>query len=230
MITHPTVIGASGPKSKSKKRPKSSINNPTSPDIEGAATTVRRKGSIKKPNGKKNCNQVRFLNFHLFAGSLGVISIILFLSKSLKFYKFYAFQEGNENMASPLDSLESPQTVRSMGTDSLPSPYDSASLYTNAFTQIHNLENGMIGKQPPSYEEGALQTLHALGLDPSFNAFGLPFRDIAHQVRDKEFPWFFFSNLQHSDSFNKFFLTVTSETDVFTGSDSGVSHSFTPVQ
>lgn len=89
-------------------------------------------------------------------------------------------------MASPLDSLESPHTVGSMGNDSLPSPYDSASLYTNAFAQIHhNMDGGMMGKQPPSYEEGAatLQNLHALGLDPNFNGFGIAYRDIAHQVR-----------------------------------------------
>lgn len=71
LITHPTVIGATGPKSKSKKRPKSTINNPTSPEIEGAATNVRRKPSIKKPNGKKGSNQVRKVydsfQFALFA-------------------------------------------------------------------------------------------------------------------------------------------------------------------
>lgn len=148
LITHPTVIGATGPKSKSKKRPKNTLNNPTSPEIEGAATSVRRKPSIKKPNGKKGSNQ-----------------------------------ESNENinMASPLDSLESPHTVGSMGTDSLPSPYDSASVYTNAYPQLHHsMDNGMMGKQPPSYEEGAatlqLHALHA-GLDPSFNGFN-PYRDL----------------------------------------------------
>lgn len=89
-------------------------------------------------------------------------------------------------MASPLDSLESPQTVRSLGAESLPSPYDSTSLYTNAYAQVHGMDNGMMAKQPPSFEEGTLQTLHALGLDPSLSGYGLPFRDIAHQLHQRQ--------------------------------------------
>lgn len=78
-------------------------------------------------------------------------------------------------MASPLDSLESPQTVASLGTDSLPSPYDSASLYTNAFAQL-------MGKQPPSYEESAaLHSYHALGLEASYPPFSIPYQ---HQVQN----------------------------------------------
>lgn len=63
LITHPTVITASGQKPKSKKRPKSSMNNnsPTSPEIEGAATTVRRKPSVKKANTKKVGYQVQWV-------------------------------------------------------------------------------------------------------------------------------------------------------------------------
>lgn len=81
------------------------------------------------------------------------------------------------SLASPLDSLESPQTVASLGTDSLPSPYDSASLYTNAFAQ---LSGAMLGKQPPSYEESAaLHTFHALGLDAGYPGFPVPYQ---HQV------------------------------------------------
>lgn len=97
-------------------------------------------------------------------------------------------------MASPLDSLESPHTVGSMGTDSLPSPYDSATHYTNAYSQMHHIDSGMMGKQPPSYEEGAatLQTLHALGIDPSFNGFGISYHEIARQVS-------FNSNFNHKD-------------------------------
>jgi len=81
------------------------------------------------------------------------------------------------SLASPLDSLESPQTVASLGTDSLPSPYDSASLYTNAFAQ---LSGSMVGKQPPTYEESAaLNTFQALGLDGVYPGFNLPYQ---HQV------------------------------------------------
>lgn len=132
-------------------------------------------------------------------------------------------------MASPLDSLESPQTVRSMGTDSLPSPYDSTTLYTNTFSHLHNLDSSMIGKQPPSYEEGTLQTLHALGIDPSFNGFGLPFRDIAHQVKC----------LSHTSDrfirkknfiFHFAMILASSTADVTTCSDSGISHTFASVQ
>lgn len=128
-------------------------------------------------------------------------------------------------MASPLDSLESPHTVGSMGTDSL-SPYDSASIYANAFAQLHhNLDNGLMGgKQPPSYEESAatLQKLHALGLEQTFNGFGIPYRDVAHQVRStcesmvpsacrtiKEQP----------------LVAASSEADIATGADTRFAHS-----
>lgn len=146
LITHPTVITASGPKSKAKKRPKSTLNNnsPTSPEIEGAATTVRRKPSIKRQGIKKECHE-------------------------------------SMSLASPLDSLESPQTVASLGADSLPSPYDSASLYSNAFAQLAS--GALLGKQPPSYEESAatLQTYQALGLDPNYPGFPLPYQQPVHQ-------------------------------------------------
>lgn len=57
MITHPTVIGPAPKQNKSKKRPKAgntAPQDPTSPEVEGASTVVRRKPSVKKAQNKKN--------------------------------------------------------------------------------------------------------------------------------------------------------------------------------
>ena len=179
LITHPTVIGAGAKPSKSKKRPKGGTNSgglmgatgnsPTSPDVEGAMVTVRRKPSVKK-NNKKPVAQAPPEPPH------GVQSV--------------------ESVASPVTSLESPHTVGSLSTtDGTPSPYDN-SLYSNGalpLAQLHHAgldgSSGLIGKQPPSYEDcikgaASMQSLHNIGLDsygggnyaglPSFHEQGLP--------------------------------------------------------
>ncbi|KAJ9576576.1 hypothetical protein L9F63_025528 [Diploptera punctata] len=169
LITHPTVIGAGAKPSKTKKRPKAGTNtgnSPTSPDVD---VSVRRKPSIKK-NGKKPAAQAPSEPPH------GVQSV--------------------ESVASPVTSLESPHTVGSLSTsDGTPSPYDS-SLYSNGgltLAQLHHAgldgTNGLLGKQPPSYEDcikgaASMQSLHNIGLDsygggnygglPSFHEQGLP--------------------------------------------------------
>lgn len=176
LITHPTVIGAGSKPSKSKKRPKAGANSgvpagnsPTSPDMEGAVVSVRRKPSVKK-SGKKPAAQAPIEPPH------GVQSV--------------------ESVASPVTSLESPHTVGSLSTtDGTPSPYDS-SLYSNGgltLAQLHHAGldggNGLICKQPPSYEDcikgaASMQSLHNIGLDsygggnygglPTFHEQGLP--------------------------------------------------------
>lgn len=178
LITHPTVIGAGAKPSKSKKRPKAGTNtggligatgnSPTSPDIEGAVVTVRRKPSVKKSNKK--------LGAQAAPEPHGVQSV--------------------ESVASPITSLESPRTVGSLSTtDGTPSPYDS-SLYSNGgltLAQLHHAGldggSGLIGKQPPSYEDcikgaASMQSLHNIGMDsygggtyggiPVFHEQGLP--------------------------------------------------------
>lgn len=118
MITHPTVIGPAPKQNKSKKRPKAgntSPQDPTSPEIEGASTVVRRKPSVKKAQSKKINHQ-------------NPPQTIL----------------PPESIGNSLSPVESPLT-------NLPSPYDTASIYSNAVAM--GFDGVLTGKQPPSYED-----------------------------------------------------------------------------
>lgn len=122
MITHPTVIGPAPKQNKSKKRPKAgniAPADPTSPEVEGASTVVRRKPSVKKNNNNKKLQ-----------GNMQNQTEI---------------PQSVESISSSLSPVESPLT-------NLPSPYDTASLYSNAMA-MGPFDNLLPNKQPPSYED-----------------------------------------------------------------------------
>lgn len=147
MITHPTVIGPAPKQSKSKKRPKpgnTAPADPTSPEVEGASTVVRRKPSVKKNNKKLTGSQQQT-----------------------------EIAQSVDSVTSTLSPVESPLT-------NLPSPYDTASIYSNAMAM--GFEGALLSnKQPPSYEDciknaQSISNLHSLNLDnhPYNGAYNLP--------------------------------------------------------
>lgn len=152
MISHPTVIGPAPKQSKSKKRPKAGNTapvDPTSPEVEGASTVVRRKPSVKKNTGLKKMGPMQ------------------------------GQTEIPQNVDS-ISSVESPLT-------NLPSPYDTASLYSNAMA-MSGFESLMQSKQPPSYEDCIKNaTLHGLAaLDNHCGAYSLPALQLIMQQRQMQ--------------------------------------------
>lgn len=128
MITQPTVIPPGGKQTKGKGK-KQKLGTPTSPETEGS---IRRKPSVKKSQASKKSPNIPLPSMGMNGGNQIGMGCI------------------NPSMDNQLGSA-----ANSPMTNSLPSPYDTASLYSNAIGGQHmDLMGGMVGnKQPPSYED-----------------------------------------------------------------------------
>lgn len=126
MITHPTVITTKQTKAKKRQKTAAGGANPTSPDGDGNGN-LRRKASVKKQqsSAKNNNNN----------GHHGT--------------------KNGQTLLSPQEMQFSEEALNSVESNmnNIPSPYDSASMYSNAMaTSQHHLE--IVGtKKPPSYED-----------------------------------------------------------------------------
>lgn len=141
LVNQPTVIPNSGKQNKQqkKKQPKASAtnnnnNNPNSPDDD---STLKRKTTAKKTSTATSTT--------VAAAAAAAAAAVATATATKK-----------ANAPSNLPDIQL-ATDGAYGTDdsplaSMPSPYDTASLYTNTNTLHHGMDV-MTTKQPPSYDD-----------------------------------------------------------------------------